>query len=326
MKTYLKIVSSVLIASLAAALAGCERKVASTAKSGGELKIVRVLAAQIGYEPLYLGKAEGIFEGHGIDLRITIGAVTAAESIPQALSGQYEVVTTSILPLTQAVVSGLGIKAVASGMRDYSNDQSIEGLLVPPGSTVRSIADLKGRTVAFGGLGTVPQLAVLKLARDAGLSPGDIKQVSIPYNGMVQAARNGSVDAVDIFDSFRAAALKAGFREIAQPVRQVFPNSPWLLYAMSDRYLSDNSEVARAFAAALGQASQFANANPEKVRSVAAQHSKLAPDLIKTRDLPVFHATIDVPSLEAQLRAAHEFGFIDKVPKTNQVIMQFGSK
>ncbi len=321
MNRYLNVLASMAIAGSSMFLAGCERESPPASKSS-ELTVVRVLAAQIGYEPLYLGQAEGIFKAHGIDLKITIGAITASEAIPQALSGQYEVVTTSILPLTQAVASGIAIKAVASGMRDYSNDQSIEGLLVPPGSKVKSIADLKGKTVAFGGLGTVPQLAVLKLAREAGLAPADLKQVSIPYNGMAQAAKNGSVDAVDIFDTFRAEALRAGFTEIAQPVRQAFPNAPWLLYAMSDQYLAGNREVAKAFIAALDKASEFANANPDKVRQVETERSKLAPEIIKTRDLPIFQARMNVPSLQAQLQAAREFGFIEKLPDISEVIAQ----
>ncbi len=296
-----------------------EAKAPSSDASAAPVKLT-VLAAPVGFQPLFIGKSEGIFAKHGIDLDISQDLVTAAEAVPQALSGKFQVITTSLMPLAQAVGSGIPIKAVASGMNDEPGKPSIGGLLVPKGSSIKTVADLGGKTVAINGLGTSLHVAVMQRASSAGVDPKTIKFVNIPYNGMVQAALNGNVDGVYVLESFRQQALDKGFVQVSEPLKEAFPNSSWIIYAMTDSFIRENPKVVASFVAALKEASELANEHTDRVRAVDRERTKLPAAYIDTRTISAFSTFIDIDAIRHQFEAARKFGIVDSLPEIDKFI------
>lgn len=307
-------------------LSACDRQppsagsTASAGNTGTALVKFKVLAAPVGFQPLFVGKSQGIFEKHGIDLEISQDLVTAAEAVPQALSGKYQAITTSLIPLAQAVGSGIRIKAIASGLNDEPGKPSIGGLLVLKDSPIKAAADLGGKTVAVNGLGTSLQVAVMQVAARAGVDPKSIKFVNVPYNGMVQAALNRNVDAIYSLENFRQQALDKGFVQISEPLKEAFPNSSWILYAMTNEYIRDNPQTVTKFVAALSEASVLANKNPELVRAVDRERTKLPVDYIDNRVIPPFNTRIDAGAIKNQFEVALKYGVVSKLPEIDKII------
>ncbi len=79
------------------------------------------------------------------------------------------------------------------------------GILLPKGSTLRSLADLKGRRVAFGKATSAHNLTVAALEK-AGLSYADIEPVLLAPADAAAAFARGSVDAWVIWDPYLAIA------------------------------------------------------------------------------------------------------------------------
>jgi len=90
-----------------------------------------------------------------------------------------------------------------------------EAILLPKGSAIKSVAELKGRKVALNKGSNVHYLLV-KLLEKNGLTPSDIQPVYLAPADARAAFESGSVDAWVIWDPFAAAAEKAiGARVLA---------------------------------------------------------------------------------------------------------------
>ena len=146
-----------------------------------------------------------------------------------------------------------------------------EAILVPAGSPVRTLADLRGRTVALNKGSNVHYLLVQALA-SAGLKPADITPAYLAPADARAAFERGAVDAWAIWDPFLSAAQDAtGARTLADgtdlaPNRQFFlatrdfasrqPDILRLLTAQidaTDRWAEQNqAESARLLAASMG--------------------------------------------------------------------------
>ncbi len=80
-----------------------------------------------------------------------------------------------------------------------------EAILVPKGSPIQSVQDLKGKKVVLNKGSNVHYLLVRAL-EDAGLKYSDIQTVFLPPADARAAFERGSVDAWAIWDPYQAAA------------------------------------------------------------------------------------------------------------------------
>jgi sulfonate transport system substrate-binding protein len=78
-----------------------------------------------------------------------------------------------------------------------------QGILVPAGSSIRSIAELKGKRIGFT-RGSSAHNVVLKTLEKAGLDYADITPVYLTPPDAAQAFANGSIDAWSIWDPYLA--------------------------------------------------------------------------------------------------------------------------
>lgn len=93
-------------------------------------------------------------------------------------------------------------------------NHSSEGILVHEDSPIRTIADLKGKTVGLAKASSAHATAVAALEK-AGLSFNDIKAVYLPPADGVAAFSRGSIDAWVVWDPYFALAEKNKARVIA---------------------------------------------------------------------------------------------------------------
>ena len=83
----------------------------------------------------------------------------------------------------------------------------LEAVIVPKGSTIRSVADLKGKRVGFN-KGSNVQYFLVKLLEKNGLKYGDVQTIFLAPPDARAAFEKGAIDAWIIWDPFLAAAQK----------------------------------------------------------------------------------------------------------------------
>jgi sulfonate transport system substrate-binding protein len=168
-----------------------------------------------------------------------------------------------------------------------------EALVVPRDSTLRSVADLKGRRIALNKGSNVHYLLVRLLEKN-NLKYSDVTPVFLAPADARAAFEKGAVDAWAIWDPFLAAVEKQ----------------------IGARQLADGSGVVNGFNYYLAQ-TDFAQSNPRLIRELFANTQEAArfvqSDVPRAAALIAPLQGLDVAVVEASL-ARYRFGVVPLTP------------
>lgn len=312
MRTVLQVLRATLVSTLVIAAAHVQHDAAAA-------EPLKVLVQAVASQPVYIARDQGIFARHGLEVEIA-PARTADAMIPLLLSGQAQIALASGLAVINASVKGLNVRLFASALNTSSAVPSSARLIVPDDSPIRTVADLKGRSVAMGGLRSQPHLMVLAGAKEAGVDPAAISFVEIPVPAMQAAVQKGTVDAIYPFEPYLSGMLKSGFRVVEPSLTRYIEGGPVIAFAASTDYLDRNPEVVKAFIAAMTEAYEAANRNPQLVRDIDLKYTKLPPEFIKNRNIAPFAIEIDRAALALMAARMKEFGWISQVPTAAELL------
>jgi sulfonate transport system substrate-binding protein len=209
-----------------------------------------------------------------------------------------------------AQAGGAKIRYVAA-VKSEGNTQAI---IVPQDSPIKTLADLKGKRIAFGKGSSAHNLLVAALEK-AGLSWGDITPAPLAPADATAAFVKGSVDAWSIWDPYLALAeLKEKARVIAFDKDVHKPNAFYI--AASDFVEKYPSLVAR-LNAVFGSEGRWADTHHEEVAKAQAEATGVYIDAIRRfvdrsnyRVVPV-----DDEVIKSQQIVADRFARLGLIPK-----------
>src|ERR1700689_2513193 len=139
-----------------------------------------------------------------------------------------------------------------------------DGLIVKPDSSIKSFADLKGKT-----LGHVPGIQWRTISRymvrASGLDPdSDVKLVDLAVSMQVPAVVGGTADAPLSLEPVGSIAVASGkaIRAVTNPVAMIIAD-PFYSGAsiMTTKFLKDRPDVARRVVAVIDEATDLVNAD-----------------------------------------------------------------
>ena len=116
----------------------------------------------------------------------------------------------------------------------------LEAVIVPKGSAIRSVADLKGRRVALN-KGSNVHYFLVKLLEKQGLAYGDVQTVFLAPADARAAFEKGAIDAWVIWDPFLAAAQKTLDARLLADASGVVQNRAY--YFTSREFATRNADV-----------------------------------------------------------------------------------
>ncbi len=119
---------------------------------------------------------------------------------------------------------------------------ALEAVIVPKDSPIRSVADLKGKRVAYN-KGSNVQYFLVKLLEKNGLKYGDVQSIFLAPADARAAFEKGAVDAWIIWDPFLAAAQKTLDARLLVDATGVVNNRAY--YFTSRDYATRNADVLR---------------------------------------------------------------------------------
>ncbi len=111
-------------------------------------------------------------------------------------------------PTIFAQASGDPVKVIAA-TKGTNPKQSPFGILVPKGSPITKVSQLRGHTVAVQE-GTVEQYVLIQLLKKAGLPYGAVTIVNLPITSASTAVTNGKVDAAVLSQPLIGLDLQSG--------------------------------------------------------------------------------------------------------------------
>jgi sulfonate transport system substrate-binding protein len=193
-----------------------------------------------------------------------------------------------------------------------------EAIVVPKGSTLKTVAELKGKKIALNKGSNVHYLLVRAIEK-AGLQYSDITPIYLPPADARAAFERGSVDAWVIWDPFLAAAEKQlGARVLADGTGLV---SNHQFYLAARPYADKNPEIVRVLIDELAKVDEWGLANPKEAAAVLAAQTGLD---AATVDLAVERYSYGVKTvtpavIEEQQRIADAFVKLKLIPKPLRV-------
>jgi hypothetical protein len=214
-----------------------------------------------------------------------------------------------------ASAQGIAVSAVApSEVEGTSAADNWQNILVKGDSSIRTPADLAGKTIAVNALKGVGEVMIKAALRKVGVNPGSIRLLAMPFPTMRTALRNGQVDAIWTPEPFLSQALNLDNARIVMAPGPVLGKF-WPIggYAALTEWTKANPALARKFHAAINRSLVYAQSHPDEIREL------LPPGTGNVR-LPIWSPIVDRAKLQQTARYARDFEVISKLPNMLQLV------
>lgn len=266
-----------------------------------------------GYETLYLARDLGELKDKPIRL---IDFPSGTEEVRAYRNNEIDGAGLSIDQVITLAATQGDIRIIA--IMDYSNGGDV--ILARPG--LATMQDLKGKRIGV----EATALGAFFLGRALelnGLSPQDVKAVSLELSDHEAAYRAGKVDAVVTFGPARTNLLKAGAIQLFDS--SLIPGEIVDTLAASTKAIADNGENLQALVAARFKALDYFQSNPADATRRMARRTQVKPEemlesfrLLQQPSLEENVALLSqrdpslVVSMTNLIRVMHESGLITK--------------
>lgn len=193
-----------------------------------------------------------------------------------------------------------------------------EAILVPKDSPVRSVADLRGRTLALN-KGSNVHFLVVRALEQAGLPYDAVKFAFLAPADANAAFVRGSVDAWAIWDPYLAAAERATDARVLADGRGIAPNREF--YLSRRGFTEASPEIISAVLTAIGAIDTWAEGHAETVAAELAPSVGIPAPVLKIalERQSYGAAPLDATAIADQQRVADAFHGLGLLPKPIRV-------
>ena len=271
-----------LIAMLAVVAAGCgSGKPAQSEKPAAKSEpIIIAYTPFTGYGALFIAQEKGIFKSKGLDVQLQ--AIEGVGDRKQALvANKIQAMAASLDVAVSAAGEGVPLKVVWA----FDSSAGADGLLARADKGIKSMADLKGKQVAYH-TGSTSHFFLSTLLEKAGLKDKDIQSVDMKASEAAAAFMAGKVDAAITWEPHLSKAKAAGATILASS-----KDAPGLIadvLLIGDELVKKQPDKAKAIVAAMAEATDFMAKNPDETNKILGTVFKQKPEEVAA-DIKTLH-------------------------------------
>lgn len=276
--------------------------------------------------PIYVGMKEGFFARAGIKV-VPVAAENGSAIVPAVLAGSEQFGFSNNTSLIVASSKGLPVTIISGALTSGGSTKSgYSELVVKASSPIKTLADLKGATIAVNALGNVGPLTVNYALQKAGVNPASVRYVVIPFPSMNSALQKGQVQVIWDIEPFLALfrAEKYPIRVLANTMTTVSPNFPVSSYFTSASYLASHRQTVVAFARALRESLAFSESHLNVVASVLPTYTAITGHLAHFLVYPTFTSNPEVAVLHKTAQLAVSYHFTTSAPRWGELLSGLG--
>jgi NitT/TauT family transport system substrate-binding protein len=223
------------------------------------------------YLPAYIAEEKGFFKKRDLDTRMV--TFSRSNDINALVSGDIQFDLTAPDKVVHSALGGFPVKMVMGTARGLNL-----ALVVHP--SIRSAADMRGKSVAITGFSGLPYTGLLLSLKELGMS----KEQVVPLNiggktARFEALLASRVPAAILDPPYTTMAAKEGYRLLVDLAPL---DVPYLrnIVAVSEKTLRDDSSTVARFVTALVEGMQFNRnkANKEESMRILAKYLRLPLD------------------------------------------------
>ena len=287
-----------------------------------KIRVGKAISEAFSFVPLDVGIETGIFKKHGLEIEEYDFAGSA--KLQQGLAAGSIDVGLGSGPELAFIAKGVP----AIGVAAMANAPSLLTLDVEKDSPIKSIADLKGKTVSVSTVGSLTEWLVHELSRQQGWGPNGIKTLPIGTDvSQISALKTHQVDGVviDVAAAYRleeAGATRILFR-FGDLVKDFHIHVIYANRAFAER----DPEAVRAFLAGWFETIAFMKQNKAKTVKISSRVMGVSPAIAgKVYDelMPAFNPTgrFNPKALEVLAKSYVEMGILPTEPDMSKLITE----
>jgi ABC-type nitrate/sulfonate/bicarbonate transport system substrate-binding protein len=183
--------------------------------------------------------------------------------------------TQGVLPILQGAANGsLSVYVIAQHVGERPGSFSVYWA-VKDDSPIKTVADLKGKTIGINVIGAGTQGPLNVLLKKNGVDPDkDLKWVEVSFPLSEQALRTGRVDAVNMVQPFAALAeRKGGIRKLLS-LSEALPNIVHIVEACRKDFVDKNPELTKMYVRDITRGMKMALADRAETLKVVSETMK----------------------------------------------------
>ena len=270
--------------------------------------------------PANVAEKMGIFAKHG--LAVTISDFSAGSKLVQAMTAGSIDIGVAAGPLMALTIKGAPILAICNSAPPVP----FIGIAVPWDSPIRSVDQIKGKTIGFSSSGSLTDWLTRELARTQGWGPDGITAVSIGNDpaAAVTAFRTHEIDA-DVIATSNIFAW-----EEKQQGRLLIPASEYVgniaagaLFATT-RMIADKPDAVRSFLAAWIETVDYMRKNKAETIAIESAVTGYSPTVMEkeydlTNAMFSSDCKFDMQSLANLERSFADLKLVDTPPDMSKL-------
>ena len=258
---------------------------------------------------LFIAMRNGYFRQAGLTVTPEIIQATA-QTTPDLVSGKMDFSLlnyVSTLEIEQN--SDIRFKYVAPGTVAAAN---VSEILVPKGSPITSLADLKGKKIGSPQTtGAIGNLAVDATLKAHGVDPGSVTFVATPFPDEETALARHQVDAVWATEPFVTVIKKTlGARELADTMTGTMSGFLVGGWGTLQGYAQKYPGTVAAFQRAMAQAQQVAASDHALVVQTVPTYTSTKAGIASIMSFDTFPTALDANQLRSAANVMLQYGFL----------------
>ena len=195
---------------------------------------------KIGYLPtdhdaaLFVANATGMFKDEGIDVEF-YEYNNGGDMMSAMASGELDTGYVGITPVIYSISKDVPVKIVAGAQNEGSG-------LLSHSSSVKSITDLKGKTIATPGEASIQSVLLKYDLKKHGLSTSDIESPTMKVSSMNDALKTDGIDAMLTYEPYVTISKDINNQTLVENSADILPDHPCCVVIMNQKFLSGESD------------------------------------------------------------------------------------
>jgi NitT/TauT family transport system substrate-binding protein len=188
-------------------------------------------------------------------------------TVVSALEAKQIMATFMIVPLAMKLrEDGVPVKICYLGHRDGSE------IVIAKNNSAKSLADMKGKTIAIPSPYSNQNLVIHKLMKDQGLKENDINFVVLPPPDMPTSLAAGAIDGYFVGEPFCAKAELDGTGRVLYYARDIWPNFISCALVVHEDLIKERPEVVRDLVRGIAASGQWAEDHRAEAATLVAPY------------------------------------------------------
>jgi NitT/TauT family transport system substrate-binding protein len=312
-------VAAVVVSGVSALVAGCMAASAGSAGSGAleKTNIVVEDYPTVDSAGLYIAEQEGLFKQQGLNVKIQF-APASELTVNSAVNGTADIaISDYVTYIDDEVENDDKLRIVAEASTLQPNDMV---LLTPPGSQIKTLAQLEGQTIAVQNVGNISTLLIRALLTEDGIRTRDvdIEQGFTLLNvaqqlaaGQTESPGEPPAAAAPIPEPFASEGEQQyGLQELADIDEGGTKNFPLEGYAVTQSWAKKYPNTLAAFLRALDEGQEIADRDRAAVETALEKFLGISAATAAVIALPDYPLAISDSQLQRVVDTMVQFSLL----------------